>query len=445
MMLNGSEYDINARNTTQQQIACCTKLVIITGANSMRAIFFFIAVFMLCLFACKTAIAEIRTWTTNDGKHTLEAESVSFDGEEVRLKKSSGKVITISASKLCQADRKYLTKYHAEKIAKLALEKLGIRVSSQGLGMHDDKKLSKAFRDIGKVRRDLINSSKVLTVEEQKITAIRNHIDGLILLDQRLNAQLANLGSNDIIKNNKLVGGIKANQSQVQLFRSKLDYQEKNIDAARVQANDKREAYLQAILNMRKLADVISAQYSSKASNPDVKKALAEWNRATGKSYELTGSHSFQRTVRLLESLEKTVLSESIPLRKASGGTLYVSVVINGHAVEMTFDTGASLICLPKSVATECGIEVGPRDRPISLSVADGRKITGHLVTISSVRVGKFSEEDVECAVLSEESAPPLLGMSFLSNYKIEINAQGRRVTMLRVETETAPSSQRNR
>jgi aspartyl protease family protein len=129
------------------------------------------------------------------------------------------------------------------------------------------------------------------------------------------------------------------------------------------------------------------------------------------------------------------VFAESIPLR-SEGGTMYASVVIDGkHTHEMVVDSGASIISLPAKLAGQCGIHVTSADPTIVLELADGRRIPGKLVKIKSVRVGRFTVENVECAVLGAEAsnAEPLLGMSFLENFKFEIDAQGKTMTLVEV------------
>ena len=74
----------------------------------------------------------------------------------------------------------------------------------------------------------------------------------------------------------------------------------------------------------------------------------------------------------------------------------------------------------------------------IKLLLADGRTISAHGVTLPRVRIGEFEAEDVEAAVLDDVSiqAEPLLGMSFLGNFKFEIDTQQKRLKMLRIASE---------
>jgi aspartyl protease family protein len=54
---------------------------------------------------------------------------------------------------------------------------------------------------------------------------------------------------------------------------------------------------------------------------------------------------------------------------------------------------------------------------------------------LNTVRVGKFTVDNVECAVLGDEavSAEPLLGMSFLEHFKFEIDSSAKKLTMVKV------------
>lgn len=54
------------------------------------------------------SVAEVRTWSSSDGKSKIEASFVSSDGLNVVLKTTSGKEINVRISKLCDADRMYI-------------------------------------------------------------------------------------------------------------------------------------------------------------------------------------------------------------------------------------------------------------------------------------------------------------------------------------------------
>jgi hypothetical protein len=63
---------------------------------------------VLSLFTATALAAETRKWTSNDGRHSTEAELVEQDDANVILKKSSGETVTVSLERLSEADRRYL-------------------------------------------------------------------------------------------------------------------------------------------------------------------------------------------------------------------------------------------------------------------------------------------------------------------------------------------------
>ena len=71
------------------------------------------------------------------------------------------------------------------------------------------------------------------------------------------------------------------------------------------------------------------------------------------------------------------------------------------------------------------------------VGLADGSRVPAKLITIASVRVGKFTAENVECIVMDESAseAPPLLGMSFLGRYKFEIDTDKSELRMVKVDS----------
>ena len=84
-----------------------------------------------------------------------------------------------------------------------------------------------------------------------------------------------------------------------------------------------------------------------------------------------------------------------------------------------------------------------PSDRTITLHVADGSSHEAKMMTLDSVRVGKFTVRNVECAVSSKEKSnvPPLLGGPFLKHFTFKMNQAAGTVTFSKIETpETAAS-----
>ena len=105
----------------------------------------------------------------------------------------------------------------------------------------------------------------------------------------------------------------------------------------------------------------------------------------------------------------------------------------------MALDPGSSLVVLPKKDAEDLGIATTDTDPTLTLILADGNRISAKEVVIPELRVGKFVVENVRCAVLGPEAteAEAMLGMSFLENFKFEIDAQSSKLTMIKVDSLT--------
>ncbi|MFI5458900.1 MAG: hypothetical protein ACHRXM_26015 [Isosphaerales bacterium] len=92
-----------------------------------------------------------------------------------------------------------------------------------------------------------------------------------------------------------------------QLKSQKFDPKSKDkIDA---EVRDRREAYHQALLDLRKLADSTTEKYGDLAEDQDVKKAIAAAGKAIRNKLDLGPSHEFLNNVKLLEKLEKAASS----------------------------------------------------------------------------------------------------------------------------------------
>lgn len=399
----------------------------------MRAkaiLLFLVAIFLLSL----TSLA--REWTSSDGKYRVEADLAGISKDSVRLKKADGKIVVVPRRQLSAADEQWLAEIITQQeAAKGALEKKGIRFASDGLQLLDELELKSALRDVPKLKKALLDSGRQLDHARKQVDDNKAAITKLVEANRQFNARLALVGPNEVTLNNQLVGAIRSNESQIVLMQQRGEKLEGQLKEVRANANQVRENFLETVMTLRKLADGIGAKYEEASEDREVVAAVAKLNQAVPGSYALGESRTLATSVAQIEKLEEQIFSESIPLR-AEGGTMFASVVIDGqHTQEMVVDSGASLICLPPQVAAQCGIQASSSDPTIILALADGSQIPGKLVTIKSVRVGRFAVENVPCAILGAEAvnADPLLGMSFLENFKFEIDAQRSIMTLMEI------------
>ena len=329
-----------------------------------------------------------------------------------------------------------------EAAAKNALQEKGVRVTSTGLLHDEEADFNKAMSEIAGLKRKLTTALKGLKVAEKHEEACKAEIRRLMQADVGLNAQLANVRNGEAVLNNRLIGALNANSGQVRLLMETQEKLQKQTEEVRKGANAAREAYLGRVLALRPLSEKVTARYEELSRDDKLRSAVNELNAATGKTYALEPSRTFVSNAKRLETIEKSIISEKVPLRR-QGNSFYASVVIDGeHSQEMVVDTGASLLTLPHRMAKECGLEVTEADQRITMVIADGSKISGRVKRVDSVRVGQFIVNDIECAILGPEAveATPLLGMSFLGKFKLQLNADASELSLTRVDAEeTAP------
>jgi len=96
-------------------------------------------------------------------------------------------------------------------------------------------------------------------------------------------------------------------------------------------------------------------------------------------------------------------------------GHFVADAYLNGRAVDMLVDTGATVTVLPESVAEDIGIYLNASDYKYAIRTANG-KVLGGKAVIDRFRLGDISLRNVDTLVLKDQSlGEPLLGMSVLN------------------------------
>lgn len=106
----------------------------------------------------------------------------------------------------------------------------------------------------------------------------------------------------------------------------------------------------------------------------------------------------------------------TIELERSSDGHFYADVQINGAAVRMLVDTGASGIALTRDDARSAGIATSIGMNDVIGEGASG-SVHGEYVTIDRIELGHKRGENMEAAVLSG-GRQSLLGQQFLSKFE---------------------------
>ncbi|HZW29698.1 MAG TPA: aspartyl protease family protein [Isosphaeraceae bacterium] len=269
--------------------------------------------------------------------------------------------------------------------------------------------------------------------------------DQITALDQEINSgnyfgaarnQLITQRNQIVTASNGLIARIKLLQSQGSDSKVRQQFQG--------EVSRRREAYTQVVLDLRKLVDTATRAYAELASNGAVVKALEAIGRTSPAQPKLGPSRAFQDNLRLLERVEKTVITDSVELRRTGGGVYEVDVTFNGKVTRpMIFDTGAGITLIPAKLAAEIGLEPSPSDPEVHCTTADGGVVIARQKTIPTMRVGRFIVNNVVCAVLpaDKRNAEPLLGQSFHRHFTYKMSPGSGRLVISTVETLEPPQT----
>ena len=110
-----------------------------------------------------------------------------------------------------------------------------------------------------------------------------------------------------------------------------------------------------------------------------------------------------------------------VPITRKAGGTFNVDCSVNGLALNMIFDTGASYVSISKVEA-----DFMLKNNYLSMSdikgkqyyqTADGGISEGTVITLKEVRIGDAVLHNVDASVVKSQKAPLLLGESVLQKF----------------------------
>lgn len=317
------------------------------------------------------------------------------------------------------------------------LDEMKLRRTGKSLQSVHSAEISRAISGLNRTKRELRLIQQEWSNVAEKVAAIRQEIQRLNAQYGELNLQLARVAGIDTSTNNRIVGLINATVARKNALIEERERSKAELATRRAALNQAEADYAETILSIRRDFDTARQQLEISLKHAQAATAFRVLNANFGTPAEPTVSTILSSLDKRIERIEQEVFRESIRL-DVERNSLYVNVVIGGKTTRMVVDSGASVICLPRQVAIDLGITV-PSDAPkMRLVLADGRTIPARGVAIESVRVGEFEATDVDAAVLdgSATDAEPLLGMSFLGNFKFEINAADKTLRLLRVAAE---------
>jgi clan AA aspartic protease (TIGR02281 family) len=104
----------------------------------------------------------------------------------------------------------------------------------------------------------------------------------------------------------------------------------------------------------------------------------------------------------------------TVTIRAGHDQHFHVDAVANGRRIPFIVDTGATLVSLTRHDAERIGLDMTRLSYTHKMQTANGMTRAAP-VTLREISVGPIAVADVEAVVIEGNSAPALLGMSFLS------------------------------
>lgn len=302
------------------------------------------------------------------------------------------------------------------------LKEKGLSKTGAFMLLEDDAKLPEALRAFRLARKQYEDGTKKRLEFERQLKGAKGIMSQLEYENRNLNEQLGKVGKDDVFRHNQLIGQINA-------IASKMKEGEEYVRTREVEIkhlNESREAYINALLELSTKMDKAKATYDELAKDKDVAAAIAKVNEKAVPKVKLGPSAEMVQNLALVKRYRGDVASAVVKVNYEHR-IPQVEVTLNGKVTKtMIVDSGASTVTVTSALAQQLGLEPKDADPVIQLRLADGKIVDARLMKLASVRVGQFTIEQVECAVLPSTlvAAEDLLGGSFLKHFVYKLDPE---------------------
>jgi aspartyl protease family protein len=106
-----------------------------------------------------------------------------------------------------------------------------------------------------------------------------------------------------------------------------------------------------------------------------------------------------------------------VSVHKSDDGHFWINAELNGRAVRLMVDSGATFTALSLETARSCGIDVSQNGFPVIINTANG-SVEARRATVDRFRVGSIERSNVSVVVSESFGDINVVGMSFLSTLK---------------------------
>ena len=280
-----------------------------------------------------------------------------------------------------------------------------------------EQALAAGFRDMAQAKSKMEVDNRARAVIEREIARANN---AYALWEQERRGELEKLAKvKDAFQNNQIVAKLEALEVKL---KEAMKYKEEQEKAMGKIGDDSRAKYITTVIELAALADKANETYAALAKDKSVTDAVAAAKAKLGPTPGFVGQYA------QIKRLRAPIFSETIKVAY-EGKVPWVEVTLNGSTLrKMVLDSGSSMVVITASLAKQMELVPKNDDPDITMQLADGKLVTAKKSTLKSVRVGQFTMENVECAILPPDmvAAQPLLGGSFLNNfiYKLDVGKE---------------------
>jgi clan AA aspartic protease (TIGR02281 family) len=116
----------------------------------------------------------------------------------------------------------------------------------------------------------------------------------------------------------------------------------------------------------------------------------------------------------------------SIPMEKRGEVVIIQATLNNKRSAKFVVDTGASYTLISNELARDLSIDVGPTPKTLPFQTANGL-IHAPITSLESIAVGGMEIRNLPTAVhdaIPDPQVAGLLGLNFLSNFRMDIDTQ---------------------
>jgi len=305
----------------------------------------------------------------------------------------------------------------------------GLSLAGNTYVLNDEAPVLEGMTSLRQTRKVVDDDKRTRRSYELKITSSKNFITSSKKELDSLEERLAVV--RDAAVHNRMVARFNLLVVKVNEAAKSQEEMEEKLSRLGGPAEAK---FVDDLIPLDEKAEAADQKYQKLSNDPQVKAAIAKANLGAAAPVLLGPSAAFATALKDLKKWRSEIETEAIPLVE-QGGIKLVNVLLNGEPYPLIVDTGASTVALPAELGEQLKLVPGPQDPEVELKLADGRTVKGHLMTLKSVRVGRFTVENVSCVIFEKglNGAASVLGNTFLSHFVVKLDQKADRMELTEI------------